>query len=230
MKNHVLLTLRLFFKDVGPIYFSCRVHIFFVWFQETMFLRRSKTNTGRAKRVRLAVPHGHGTSVSASSPSLSSVQNQAYTSVSASSPPLSSVQNQAYTMELAGINRPLGGAMGCSYTGFSHGVVCQNTGGMPDYKQSTDSYTGDWAANVRGGFPHPRVESPGGYDQIAMGGGSGSPECARACSCQGDPSCACSDGCGYTAVNQTCVEPIPGGEYASLVACEAAHSRGNYKA
>jgi hypothetical protein len=169
----------------------------------------------KQKRVRVAVPYGHGTSVSPRSP------------------PLSSAQNQAYTMELAGIPRSTGGgAMGCAYTGFDQGVVCQNTGGMPAYVQSRDSYVGQWVANVKPGFPMPVVQSPGGYDQLMMGGGSGSPECAAACTCLGDPSCPCRNAagqtCGYTSVNQTCVEPIPGGQYPSLAACEAANARGNY--
>lgn len=152
--------------------------------------------------------------------------------VNAQSPPLSSEQNQEYTQELAGIPRQFG-AMGCAYTGFKHGVVCSNVGGMPDYQASAHSYRGDWAANVRPGFPHPRVQTPGGMAQIAMGGGSGSPECAQVCSCQGDAKCPCRNGpgqnCGYSSVNQTCVEPVPGGQYASLFECEQANSRGFYK-
>lgn len=175
-----------------------------------MFRRPNKQV--KPKRVRVAVPYGHGTSVSPKSP------------------PLSSAQNQAYTMELAGI--PAGGAMGCAYTGFDHGVVCQNTGGMPDYAQSPTSYVGEWAANVKPGFPLPDVKSPGGYEQLMMGGGGGS-ECAQTCTCLGDASCPCRNApgetCGYPSVNQTCVEPIPGGQYPSLAACEAANARGNYR-
>jgi hypothetical protein len=178
-----------------------------------MFRRKNSSQSPR--RVRVAVPYGHGTSVSSKSP------------------PLSSAQNQAYTMELAGIPRPDGGAMGCSYTGFKHGVVCDNTGGMPNYVQSPTSFTGEWSANVKGGFPLPDVQSPGGYEQIVMGGGSGSPECAEVCTCLGDASCPCRNApgqnCGYSSVNQSCVEPIPGGEYPSLAACEAANARGNYR-
>lgn len=167
-------------------------------------------------RVRVAVPYGHGTSVSPRSP------------------PLSSTQNQAYMSELSAIPRGvLGGAMGCSYTGNQYGLVCQNTGGLPSYQRTPVSYSGQWSGNVKGGFPHPAVVSPGGYEQLMMGGGSGSPECAQACSCRGDPACPCVNGpgqsCGYTSVNQTCVEPIPGGEYPSLAACESANARGNYR-
>lgn len=179
--------------------------------------KSTKTNQVQRRppaRVRVAVPYGHGTSVSAQAP------------------PLSSAQNQQYMMELAAIPRTLGGAMGCSYTGWDHGVVCQNTGGMPAYAYSPASYTGDWAANVRGGFPLPAVQSPGGYEQIQMGGGGGSPECAQACSCVGDATCPCKNAagqtCGYSSVNQTCTEPIPNGQYASLAACEAANARGFY--
>jgi len=153
--------------------------------------------------------------------------------VTAQSPPLSSTQNQEYTHELSGIPRQFGGSMGCAYTGFSHGIVCQNTGGLPDYKQSPASFRGDWAANVRPGFPHPPIQSPGGLAQIAMGGGSGSPECAQVCSCLGDSNCPCRNGpgqtCGYASVNQTCVEPFPGGQYGSLSECERANARGFYK-
>jgi len=178
-------------------------------------MRRS--NNTKNHRVRVAVPYGHGTAVSPRSP------------------PLSSTQNQAYVSELAAIPRgALGGAMGCSYTGNQYGLVCQNTGGMPAYSASPGSYSGTWSGNVMGGFPHPKVLSPGGYDQIMMGGGSGSPECAKACSCLGNPSCPCvnapGQSCGYTSVNQTCVEPVPGGEYPSLAACESANARGNYRA
>lgn len=184
-----------------------------------MFRRKSKTKNsnpqGRPHRVRVAVPHGHGTSLSPMSP------------------PVSSAQNHAYTNELAAIPRPLGGAMGCSYTGFDYGVVCQNTGGMPNYSQSPVSFVGDWHANVKPGFPLPPVQRPGGYEQIMMGGGSGSSECAQVCSCLGDPTCPCRNGpgqtCGYSSVNQTCVEPYPGGQYSSLSACEAANARGNYR-
>lgn len=149
------------------------------------------------------------------------------------SPPLSSQQNAAYAAQLAAIQRPLGGAMGCSYTGNHHGLVCQNTGGMPAYQANPASFTGLWHANVMGGFPHPQVQTPGGYPQIMMGGGSGSPECAAACTCLGDPACPCRNdagqNCGYASVNQTCVEPIQGGEYASLLACERANARGNFR-
>ena len=172
--------------------------------------RREKPNK---HRVRVAVPYGHGTSVSSKSP------------------PLSSAQNQAYTAELAAI--PAAGAMGCAYSGFQQGVVCANTGGMPAYAQSPTSFIGEWAANVKPGFPLPAVQSPGGYEQIVMGGGGGSPECAQACTCLGDASCPCRNApgqtCGYSSVNQSCVEPIQGGEYASLAACEAANARGNYR-
>jgi hypothetical protein len=157
----------------------------------------------------------------------------AHTTLTPMSPPISSAQNQAYTNQLAAIPRPLGGAMGCSYTGFDYGVVCQNTGGMPNYSQSPVSFVGECHANVKPGFPLPQVQRPGGYDQIMMGGGSGSPECAQACSCLGDSTCPCLNApgqtCGYSSVNQTCVEPYPGGEYSSLSACEAANARGNYR-
>ena len=178
-----------------------------------MFRRDKPAQANKPRRVRVAVPYGHGTSVSPKSP------------------PLSSEQNHAYMMELAGM--PPGGAMGCAYTGFDHGIMCRNTGGMPDYAQSPTSYVGEWAANVKGGFPMPHVKSPGGYEQVMMGGGSGSPECAQACTCLGDASCPCRNSpgqtCGYSSVNQTCVEPVIGGEYASLAACEAANARGNYR-
>jgi hypothetical protein len=165
--------------------------------------------------VRVATPYSHGTSLTPQSP------------------PISTAQRAAYTNELGEIPRPAGGAVGCSYTGNQYGLVCQNSGGMPMYAPSPDSYMGVWHANVLGGWPHPQVQSPGGYPQIMMGGGGGSPECAAACSCQNDATCPCVNApgqtCGYTSVNQTCVEPIPGGEYASLAACEHANVRGNYR-
>lgn len=185
----------------------------------SIFGRESKKQSKKAMktghRVRVAVPFGNGAGLSPKSP------------------PISSAQHYAYANELAAIPRPLGGAAGCSYTGWEYGVVCQNTGGMPSYSQAPGSYTGNWHGNVKGGFPHPEVQTPGGYEQIMMGGGSGSSECAQVCTCAGDPTCPCRNGpgqsCGYSSVNQTCVEPYPGGEYASLSACEAANSRGQYR-
>jgi hypothetical protein len=103
---------------------------------------------------------------------------------------------------------------------------------MMSYAPNVASYASRWAGNVAGGFPHPVVASPGGYDQIMMGGGSGSPECAQDCACVNDAACTCKKAnglnCGYTAVNQTCVEPVPNGTYASLADCEAVHARGHF--
>jgi hypothetical protein len=175
--------------------------------------RRSKQSK-KTHRVRAVVPHGHGTSVSHMSP------------------PLSAAQNAAYNDELANIPRPYGGAVGCAYTGFEDGIKCLHSGGMPSYAPSVESFVSKWEGNVAGGFPMPNVSSPGGYKQIMLGGGSGSPECAEDCTCLGDPSCPCRGNnnlnCGYVSVNQTCVEPVPNGTYKSLAACEAANARGNY--
>jgi hypothetical protein len=162
------------------------------------------------------MPYGHGTSVTPASP------------------PLSSAQNAAYTNELASIPRPHGGAVGCAYTGWADGIKCLHSGGMPAYTPSVASFASKWDANVAQGFPMPQAASPGGYEQIMMGGGSGSPACAQDCTCLGDATCPCRQtnglNCGYNSVNQTCVEPIPGGKYPSLAACEAANARGNYTA
>ena len=162
----------------------------------------------------MGVPYGHGTNVSPMAP------------------PLSSQQNAAYNNELAAIPRAHGGAVGCAYTGFADGIKCQFSGGMPAYTPNIASFASAWDANVPQGFPMPTAAAPGGYKQIMMGGGSGSPSCAEDCTCLGDATCACRKAnglnCGYASVNQTCVEPIPGGQYASLAACEAANARGNF--
>jgi hypothetical protein len=174
-------------------------------------------STGAKKapqRVRVGVPYGNGTNLSPMSQ------------------PLSSAQNAAYSTELESIPRVHGGAVGCSYTGWSDGIKCQYSNGMPSYAPNVASYASMWGANVTQGFPAPIVSAPGGYEQIMMGGGSGSPACAQDCSCQGDASCPCRRAnnlnCGYASVNQACVEPIPGGMYPSLAACENANARGDY--
>lgn len=195
---------------IGHLFFVCI--LFFGDAYKTMYRRKSLSETNRQARV--AVPFGHGSSVSPMSP------------------PLSTVQNTEYTNELAGISRPFGGAVGCAYTGFDDGIKCQFSGGMPAYVARVDSYTGVWDANVSPDFPVPTSASPGGYAQIMMGGGSGSPECAQDCTCLGDATCPCRNqnglNCGYVSVNQSCVEPIPNGTYASLASCEAANARGNF--
>ena len=182
-----------------------------------MYRHRStqeKKATRPGRRVRLGVPYGHGTSVSPMSP------------------PLSVAQNASYTAELASIHRPTGGAVGCAYTGFKDGVKCEFSGGMPGYAPQVESFVSRWEANVAGGFPMPDVASPGGYEQIMLGGGSGDSACAQDCTCLGDPRCPCRGGnnlnCGYVSVNQTCVEPVPNGTYKSLASCEAANARGNF--
>lgn len=153
-------------------------------------------------------------------------------SVTPTSPPLSQAQEAQYAAELARINRPVGAAVGCAYTGFEYGIQCNFAGGMPAYAPRVESYASHWEGNVAGGWPMPAIETPGGYAQIMLGGGAGSPECAVDCACEGDPTCPCRGAnnlnCGYTAVNQTCVEPIPDGQYKSLAACEAVHARGHH--
>ena len=177
--------------------------------------RSQKKSANRARHVRANITSVPGTS-----------------DVSPQSPPLSVEQNAAYNAKLASMSRPHGGAVGCAYTGFANGIKCQFSGGMPGYKPSVKSFASHWDGNVAGGFPIPAVPTPGGYEQIMMGGGSGSPECSTDCTCLGDPTCPCRGtnglNCGYVSVNQSCVEPIPNGTYKSLADCEAANARGNY--
>lgn len=155
------------------------------------------------------------------------------TSVRPSSPPLSASQDQAYTNELAARSQGTD-VIGCAYQGMDKGIQCQFSG-MPSYMENPDSYVGIWADNVVSAFPLPSVRSPGGYAQIMMGGGAGSAMCAADCACTStNRDCACRGDnnlrCGYTAVNQTCVEPIPDGMYKSLAECESVHQRGNFYA
>jgi hypothetical protein len=170
---------------------------------------QAKPKPQKASKMRAGVAYGHGTSVGPMSP------------------PLSAAQNAAYTAELASIPRPNGGAVGCAYTGFADGIKCQFSGGMPGYAPSVQSFVSNWQGNVAGGFPMPAVSSPGGYPQIMLGGGSGSAECAKDCTCLGDPTCPCRGNNNLN--NQTCVEPVPNGTYKSLAACESAQARGNFR-
>src|SRR3989338_5945376 len=148
--------------------------------------------------------------------------------LSPTSPPLSQAQMYAYSQTLAQ-NSLLSPAVGCAYTGFDYGIKCANSGGRPAYQPSLDSYTGVWQDNVPKDF---EVYSPGGLPQILAGGGSGSPSCGVACSCNNDAGCSCSnssgENCGYVGVNQTCVEPYPGGPYLSLSSCQYVYSSGRF--
>jgi hypothetical protein len=152
-------------------------------------------------------------------------------------PPMSSAQFAAFQSDMGNIPEPLGGFAGCAYEGVPFGldgVVCQN--GMPEYHARDSSYAGKWVSNVDMQFPSANISSPGGLDQILLGGGAGdvtNNPCLEACSCLNDVNCACRNtgdspghNCGWSSVNNTCMSPSLGGQYKSLSACERANHSG----
>lgn len=126
-----------------------------------------------------------------------------------------------------------GGINGCAYMGVPwglDGVVCQNN--MPRYRNSDSNFTGYWTSNINDAFPAATLETPGGMAQLSMGGGPGDAStngCLSKCSCENSVDCQCAksdEKCGWTAINQDCLSPVPNGPYSSLTACEKANSYG----
>ena len=149
------------------------------------------------------------------------------------SPPLSMAQFNQHQIAAASKAPVHGGINGCGYMGVPfglNGVVCQNN--MPRYANSDANFTGYWTGNINPGFPEAQIKTPGGRAQIMMGGGPGNAAnntCLEKCSCANDVNCAClpnDDKCGWAAVNQDCMSPVPNGAYPSLTACEKANSYG----
>lgn len=147
-------------------------------------------------------------------------------------PMMSAEQQQAFYLASEAIPRPTGGYTGCGYDSWGRGIVCQN-GAINNVHPNMESFYSDWTLNVN--YPYspdnmyPIMQTPGGIDQILMGGGAGVTPCAEACSCVGDRDCTCNTAeCGYPAVFHDCMEPVPGGKYRSLSECEAAQHLGYY--
>ena len=145
-------------------------------------------------------------------------------------PPLSVQKRAEYDAALSNIDRPVGGFQGCAYMGFDAGIICAHNA-LNSYTPNPPSFYSKWVSNVASGFPRATIDTPGGLEQIMKGGGAGVNPCTELCSCKNDPDCTChgdSQGiqCGYESVNQNCMEPVPGGKYPSLAACEKANSKG----
>jgi hypothetical protein len=153
---------------------------------------------------------------------------------------MSSDQQAAYATAMGAVARPTGGFTGCGYMGYNDGISCQY-GSIGHFHPNMESFFSTWVANVDypygPDFPQPRIFAPGNINQILAGGNSGNNPCIEACSCQNDPHCTCRDAvdvngqpiqCGWPSINHDCMEPVPGGKYKSLSACEAAQSLGFY--
>jgi hypothetical protein len=157
------------------------------------------------------------------------------------SPIMSAPQQAAYRRQMGNVQRPFGGYIGCGYTEFGDGIICQHNP-MNKYHPNAESFYSRWTGNVNypygPDFPQPDIKTPGGIDQIMMGGGAGrmNNPCANRCSCENDFACTCmNDGgdspgvqCGWPSVSHNCMEPVPGGKYPSLHACEAATATGAF--
>ena len=151
-------------------------------------------------------------------------------------PIMSEQQLLDFDATMSGINRPAGGYIGCGYAGYDQGVVCQNAV-VPTFAPRAESFFSNWVSNVDypygPNFPQPNIMADGTLEQIFANGGSGQNPCLDDCSCENDPDCTCRQSvpdvvCGYPAVNQNCLEPVPNGAYPSLTACERATSLGFY--
>lgn len=158
-------------------------------------------------------------------------------------PIMSSTQQHAFGDAMGAIPRHTGGFTGCGYMGYNDGISCQY-GSIGHFHPNMESFFSTWIANVDypygPDFPQPQVYAPGNVQQILAGGNSGNANnnpCIEACSCQNDQHCTCSDAvdlngnpvkCGWPSVNHDCMEPVPGGKYPSLTACEAAQSLGYF--
>lgn len=153
---------------------------------------------------------------------------------------MSSQQQAAYMDAMGQVARPTGGFTGCGYMGYQDGISCQY-GSIGHFHPNMESFFSTWVGNVDypygPQFPQPNVYAPGGMPQILAGGNAGMNPCTSACSCSNDPDCTCADTtdlsgnpvqCGWPSVNHDCLEPVPGGKYKSLTACEAAQSLGYY--
>jgi hypothetical protein len=144
---------------------------------------------------------------------------------------MSAPQMVEYSEQMGGIKRPFGGYIGCGYTNFDNGTVCQHNS-MNKYHPNKASFYSKWVSNVDVQFPQAVIDPKiNGLPQIMMGGGGGMNGCEDLCTCAGDPSCPCTQTdlkCGWPSVNQTCMEPVPNGQFPSLAACEAATSTGQY--
>lgn len=145
-------------------------------------------------------------------------------------------QAAAYRDLMAATPRPTGGFTGCGYmarpAGPYNGVSCQY-GSLSQYHPNLESFHSDWVANVSYPYApealmHPQIQTPGNLPQIFLGGGSGYTPCSADCACsQMNPECKCaSPGCGYPTIQQNCMEPVQGGQYSSLAACENARELG----
>ena len=150
---------------------------------------------------------------------------------------MSNSQAAGYRDLMGKTPRPTGGFTGCGYIahpgpGQYNGVSCQ-FGSLGTYHPNLESFHSDWVANVS--FPYspqvfmdPQIQTPGNLPQIFMGGGAGYTPCRADCACSNmNPDCKCkSASCGYPAIQQNCMEPVEGGQYASLAECEAARELG----
>jgi hypothetical protein len=153
-------------------------------------------------------------------------------------PVQSADQQIAFSEAMGAVPRPTGGFRGCGYIGFNEGIQCNKQfGTIADYHPNNESFYSNWVANVE--YPYspsapmyPVIETPGGIEQVFLGGGVGNTPCSQACTCLGNPSCECADvgdlKCGWAAVSHDCIGAVPGGKYPSLRACEAAQEIGYF--
>lgn len=156
-------------------------------------------------------------------------------------PSLNEQKRAQYDALMGKINRPHGGFQGCAYLSDASGmpselgIICAHNS-MEKYTPTPLQFASKWVNNVDSQFPQANIQTNGNLSQLMMGGGGGMPPqnpCAALCSCDNDPNCTCQQSgdsqgqqCGWQSVNQDCMEPVLGGQYPSLSACESANQTG----